>query len=276
MKLKRIIVKTTLFFGLVIWTVLVTDCLQFYEKADDIERFRVLHMEKDALAEYDTAYQYGSPIFMQKLTERMLSGSFCLASENESVPTSFFYQYGPCKAVYKKYLNMYTIILSDIKYFPVPEDITGKATTNFEDSWLGERTYGGKRQHEGTDIMASNNLRGYFPVISMTDGVVEKKGWLEQGGYRIGIRSPAGAYFYYAHLYRYEDGIDTGDTVKAGQVIGYMGDSGYSKVEGTVGKFDVHLHLGIYIDYQGEEMSVNPYFLLKYFEGKKKKFYNKS
>ena len=42
--------------------------------------------------------------------------------------------------------------------------------------------------------------RGLFPVLSMTDGVVEKKGWLPQGGYRLGIRSDGGIYYYYAHL----------------------------------------------------------------------------
>ena len=36
-----------------------------------------------------------------------------------------------------------------------------------------------------------------------------------------------------------------GKTVKAGELLGYMGDSGYGK-EGTVGKFPVHLHFGIY------------------------------
>jgi len=46
-----------------------------------------------------------------------------------------------------------------------------------------------------------------------------------------------------------------------------MGDTGYSAVEGTKGNFDVHLHLGIYL-YPGtsEEVSVNPYWILKYLE----------
>ena len=45
---------------------------------------------------------------------------------------------------------------------------------------------------------------GFYPVISMTDGKIEKIGWLSLGGYRIGIRSPHGGYFYYAHLASYE------------------------------------------------------------------------
>jgi hypothetical protein len=51
-----------------------------------------------------------------------------------------------------------------------------------------------------------------------------------------------------------------------------MGDSGYGK-EGTVGQFDVHLHLGIYVDADGKEMSVNPYWILKLLE-KNRTIYN--
>jgi len=135
-----------------------------------------------------------------------------------------------------------------------------------------ERNFGGKRGHEGCDIMAGINKRGYYPVVSMTDGVIEKIGWLTQGGYRIGIRSPSGGYYYYAHLYQYAEDFQVGDTVTAGQLIGYMGDSGYGS-EGTVGRFDVHLHMGIYFDGKdGLEISVNPYPVLKYFEDKTLKY----
>ena len=104
------------------------------------------------------------------------------------------------------------------------------------------RSYGGKRLHEGTDLMPPKNQRDTFAVVSVCDGVVEKIGWLELGGYRIGIRSKTGTYFYYAHLSSYAEGMKQGKTVKAGELLGYMGDSGYGK-EGTVGKFPVHLHL---------------------------------
>jgi len=136
---------------------------------------------------------------------------------------------------------------------------------------MAERTYGGKRGHEGTDIMADKNERGLYPIISMSDGVVTKKGWLEKGGYRIGITSPNGVYFYYAHLDSYAN-VSVGDKVSAGDILGYMGDSGYGP-EGTTGKFDVHLHLGIYIYPNGEETSVNPYWILRYIENKKVKCY---
>ncbi|MCI8364317.1 MAG: M23 family metallopeptidase, partial [Eubacterium sp.] len=59
--------------------------------------------------------------------------------------------------------------------------------------------------------------------------------------------------------------LASGDTVKAGETLGYVGNSGYGK-EGTKGKFDVHLHFGMYIDIQGQEVSINPYEILRYLE----------
>ena len=65
--------------------------------------------------------------------------------------------------------------------------------------------------------------------------------------------------------------IKEGDTVKAGQLLGFMGDSGYGP-EGTKGEFDVHLHLGIYSWGTGEEISVNPYYLLRSLESSRLKY----
>lgn len=174
------------------------------------------------------------------------------------------------KKAWDTYLKINQAIWDDVKYFPVPESTTDKeADVVFENGWMKERNYGGKQGHEGTDLMAVKNVAGYYPVLSMTDGVVESKGWLEKGGYRVGILAPFGGYFYYAHLDSYAD-IEEGDHVKAGDVLGFMGDSGYGK-EGTTGKFPVHLHVGIYVYPDGQEMSVNPYWVMRYLEQHKLK-----
>lgn len=159
----------------------------------------------------------------------------------------------------------------EVSYFPVAESSVDKAfKTSYVNTWMSERSYGGKRGHEGIDIMASVNERGVYPVISMTDGVVTNLGWLEQGGYRIGITSDSGIYYYYAHLDSYSNIVD-GQRVKAGDFLGFMGDSGYGQ-EGTKGKFPVHLHIGIYLYDEGKEISVNPYYILCYLENKKLKY----
>lgn len=167
------------------------------------------------------------------------------------------------------YLTACQAVWDDLQYFPVAESSdNSRLTVSFEDSWMFDRSYGGERGHEGTDIMPSVNEPGRFPVVSMTDGTVESKGWLELGGYRLGIRAPHGAYFYYAHLDSYAD-IEEGDTISAGDLLGFMGDTGYGAEEGTRGKFPVHLHVGIYLYQNEQEISVNPYPALSYVQDKK-------
>ena len=176
------------------------------------------------------------------------------------------------QSAWKYYLETTESIWNDVKIFPVPESTSNHdLTVSYINSWMSERTYGGKRGHEGTDIMANKNERGLYPVLSMTDGVITQKGWLPKGGYRIGIESPGGAYFYYAHLDSYAN-VAVGDNVKAGDILGFMGDSGYGE-EGTVGQFPVHLHLGIYIYPEGREVSINSYWVLRYIENHKVKWY---
>ena len=160
----------------------------------------------------------------------------------------------------------YRAVFGDLEYFPVPRPSGGEDAAVFEDTFGASRTYGGQRTHEGTDLFGSKNISGYYPVVSVTDGVVEKVGWLPLGGWRIGIRSPSGGYFYYAHLDSYSRDFQEGDSVRAGELLGLMGDTGYGP-EGTRGKFPVHLHFGIYIRTQNRrEISVNPYAVLRYLE----------
>lgn len=167
------------------------------------------------------------------------------------------------------YLSACQAVWDDLQYFPVAESSdNSRLSVSFEDSWMFNRSYGGERGHEGTDIMPSVNEPGRFPVVSMTDGTVESKGWLELGGYRLGIRAPHGAYFYYAHLDSYSD-IEEGDTINAGDLLGFMGDTGYGTEEGTRGKFPVHLHVGIYLYQNEQEISINPYPALSYVQDKK-------
>ena len=148
-------------------------------------------------------------------------------------------------------------IYKDMKYFPIPLEFQDEVT--YEDSFGAYRDNGG---HEGCDIMDVQNEPGRIPVISATDGIVTNMGWLYLGGYRIGITSENGIYYYYAHLDSYAAGIDVGDEIKAGQLIGFMGDTGEGQ-EGTSGRFPVHLHLGIYIGMaDGNEQTVDPYTYL--------------
>jgi len=144
------------------------------------------------------------------------------------------------------------------KVFPIAQGYE----YSYKDGFGDPRTYGGDRSHEGIDIMCDKEV----PVVSVCDGVVEKKGWLELGGWRLGIWGDDGIYYYYAHFSRYHEDIQEGSRVRKGQVIGYAGDSGYGG-EGTTGKFAPHLHFGMY---EGRgEVAVNPYPFLKAWEKSK-------
>ena len=160
---------------------------------------------------------------------------------------------------------------NEVVYYPIPEStLDNSLTTSCVDTWMSERKYGGKRGHEGCDIMADKQERGRYPIVSMTDGVITNLGWLDKGGYRVGITTDSGTYYYYAHLDSYSN-IEKGDYVRAGELLGYMGDSGYGK-EGTVGEFPVNLHMGIYFYQDGKEVSVNPYYVLRDLEDHRLKY----
>lgn len=134
---------------------------------------------------------------------------------------------------------------------------------SYNSTWGEGRSFGGRRMHEGTDIFADYGT----PVLSTCFGYVELIGWNKLGGWRIGLRSADNTYFYYAHLSSYAKGIKQGEIVRPGQVIGYVGSSGYGK-PGTAGKFPPHLHFGIYRDTGMNEWASDPYPLLKQWERK--------
>ena len=136
---------------------------------------------------------------------------------------------------YKQILCIREDVNSVSSYFPIlysNRDVAKKDIFTYDNSWKKPRSYGGARTHEGTDIMYSLNKADVVPIVSISDGVVEKKGWLELGGYRVYIKANSNVYIYYAHLSSYARGITEGTRVYAGQIIGYMGNTGYGK-EGT-------------------------------------------
>lgn len=113
------------------------------------------------------------------------------------------------------------------------------------DDFGNSRSYGFKRTHLGNDLMGSIGT----PIIAVESGIIEHIGWNQYGGWRIGIRSlDTKRYYYYAHLRKnhpYSEGMAEGVTVKAGDVIGYLGMTGYSTKE-NVNNINVpHLHFGM-------------------------------
>jgi peptidoglycan hydrolase-like protein with peptidoglycan-binding domain len=94
---------------------------------------------------------------------------------------------------------------------------------SFSDTWQQARP--GGRLHEGVDIMGAKGLA----IYATNDGVISRMstgGVL--GGNAIYLTIPNGTYFYYAHLDSFAPGIAPGVSVRAGQIIGYNGETGHA------------------------------------------------
>lgn len=108
-----------------------------------------------------------------------------------------------------------------------------------------QRSFGFSRKHLGNDLMGGLGT----PIVAVEGGVVEALGWNRYGGWRIGIRSfDSKRYYYYAHLQKdkpFAAGLQEGDIVQAGDLIGFMGRTGYSDQENVNNIETVHLHFGL-------------------------------
>ena len=117
---------------------------------------------------------------------------------------------------------------------------------SFSDSWHAPR--GSGRVHEGVDIVGARGLA----IYAVVDGIITRM--LSGGalsGNSIRLTAPDGTYFFYAHLDGFAAGLAVGQTVRAGQVIGYNGSTGTSTP---------HVHFEVHP--QGGA-AVNPYPLVK-------------
>ena len=119
------------------------------------------------------------------------------------------------------------------------------------------RSFGFKRKHLGNDLMGGLGT----PIVAVEGGVVEAMGWNRYGGWRIGIRSfDSRRYYYYAHLQKdrpFAAGLEVGDIVQAGDLIGFMGRTGYSDKENVNNIETVHLHFGMQLIFDESQKECN-------------------
>ena len=119
------------------------------------------------------------------------------------------------------------------------------------------RSFGFKRKHLGHDMMGGLGT----PIVAVEGGVVEAMGWNRYGGWRIGIRSfDSKRYYYYAHLQKdhpFAENLEVGDLVQAGDLIGFMGRTGYSDKENVNNIETVHLHFGLQLVFDESQKECN-------------------
>lgn len=128
---------------------------------------------------------------------------------------------------------------------------------NDYDDFGASRSYGYKRNHLGHDMLGQVGT----PIVAVESGYIEALGWNQYGGWRIGIRSfDKKRYYYYAHLrqgFPYQPELKEGSVVLAGDVIGYMGHTGYSTTEDTNNIDQTHLHFGMEIIFDESQKDGN-------------------
>ena len=109
----------------------------------------------------------------------------------------------------------------------------------YGDSAYGD-TFGAPRAdvswHHGADIFAPLGA----PVLAVADGTVFSVGWNKLGGWRLWLRDRGGNEFYYAHLSAYSPYALNNAQVRAGTVLGFVGNTG--DADGT----PYHLHFEIH------------------------------
>jgi peptidoglycan LD-endopeptidase LytH len=143
--------------------------------------------------------------------------------------------------------SAYSALLRQTAPRALPVPVDGVSPARLVNSW-GDGRDGGRR-HQGIDILAPRGT----PVRSATEGLIESKGMRGLGGLVVTVVGPGGYRHYYAHL---EDvaAQAVGEWVHAGEIIGYVGNSGNAAVSPP------HLHYGIYTP---GGRAVNPYPFLR-------------
>lgn len=179
---------------------------------------------------------------------------------------------GGRRKIYDYYHQAYTAVLGGlVGNFAIEKDgqwqpqyglkafspIAGGYGYSHCDDFGVSRSFGFHRKHLGNDLMGSLGT----PIVAVEGGVVEAMGWNRYGGWRIGIRSfDSKRYYYYAHLQKdhpFADGLEEGDMVQAGQLIGFMGRTGYSDKENVNNIETVHLHFGVELVFDESQKECN-------------------
>jgi murein DD-endopeptidase MepM/ murein hydrolase activator NlpD len=105
-------------------------------------------------------------------------------------------------------------------------------------------TYGAPRMvgtqyahtHQGTDIFAPQGT----PLLATSRGVIARKGQAVLGGNKLWLVGEDGTQYYYAHLSAFVEGVEDGTVVEAGQIIGFVGNTGNALTTPAHVHFEIH------------------------------------
>ena len=108
--------------------------------------------------------------------------------------------------------------------------------TGYGDTYGAPRGDVAGKWHHGDDLFAKLGT----PVVAVADGTVNRVGWEKVGGWRLWVRDNAADEFYYAHLSGYAPAVFHSNRVEAGEVIGFVGNTGDAYTGVPHLHFEVH------------------------------------
>jgi murein DD-endopeptidase MepM/ murein hydrolase activator NlpD len=120
-------------------------------------------------------------------------------------------------------------------------------TASFGDSFGAPRPDVPGGWHHGEDIFAPLGT----PILAVADGTLHTIGFIPIGGYRLWLRDRSGNEFYYAHLSAYSPLAIEGNEVEAGDVIGFVGDTGDADGGAPHLHFEIHPAAMLGLGYDG-------------------------
>jgi murein DD-endopeptidase MepM/ murein hydrolase activator NlpD len=98
--------------------------------------------------------------------------------------------------------------------------------------------------HQGNDLFAGFGT----PVVAVADGTVENVGSLKISGNRLWVYADTGDQFFYAHLSAFSPDAVDHRHVRAGTVLGYVGNTGDAEPTPPHVHFEIHPDGGKAVD----------------------------
>ena len=260
-KLPSFMVNICAVFGIVLGVVILVNFL-FSGKipksaVDDLTGFRVPYTAVSSLLALSEKYDLD---FAEVLTVFSLENNFfpektLVETDAKSIEKKYILNYTNIKESYAKdkfngYYELFSGIVEDIIYFPIPY---GYGEYMYGDSFKGtwdEKSF-------GCDIFDRENIRGRLPVVSMTDGIVEKSGYSGTDGYYVTVRSLSGGEYYYSRFEKLADGLSDGIDIKAGSVLGFMGEAK------SASSVSLYVAISPNTSLFREKIWINPYVFLR-------------
>ena len=194
--------------------------------------------------------------FPEVLAVYALENSFFAIREDISPPEAiehmFIAHYDQIRASFRRsdiliYEEMFRNILTELSVFPIPIGFDDAVDPSYMygDSFAVSGMLLANPRSGGTNIYDRENVPGRIPIVAAAPGTVLRARRTGNHGYRVQIRGERGTIFTYSHLYSIAEGVIEGQAIIAGEILGFMGNSGFTGPRNARRQVPVRLRMTI-------------------------------